>query len=80
MRGISGGERKRTAVANELVTAPSVLFLDEPTSGLDATSALTLIEMLSDLCGRGMTICCCIHQVGTWTSDDNGVCWWLVVG
>eukprot|EP00750_Incisomonas_marina_P025692 INCI5628.2.p1 GENE.INCI5628.2~~INCI5628.2.p1 ORF type:complete len:1395 (-),score=220.73 INCI5628.2:24-3857(-) len=61
-RGISGGERKRTAVANELVTAPSVLFLDEPTSGLDSTTALHLIQTLRTLCDHGMTIICCIHQ------------------
>lgn len=62
IRGISGGERKRTAVANELVTAPSILFLDEPTSGLDATTAFVLVQTLRDLCDRGMTIVCCIHQ------------------
>lgn len=61
-RGISGGERKRTAVANELVTAPSILFLDEPTSGLDSTTALSLVHTLRMLCDRGMTIICCIHQ------------------
>ncbi len=61
-RGVSGGERKRTAVANELVTAPSMLFLDEPTSGLDSTTALLLVQTLRSLCDRGMTIVCCIHQ------------------
>lgn len=32
LKGISGGERKRTAMAMEMITNPAILFLDEPTS------------------------------------------------
>ncbi len=34
VRGVSGGERKRTCIGMELVLAPKILFLDEPTTGL----------------------------------------------
>lgn len=61
-RGISGGERKRVNVALELAAAPSVLLLDEPTSGLDATTALSLVELLTSLSQQGVTIICVVHQ------------------
>lgn len=64
-RGISGGERKRTAVASELVIRPSLLLLDEPTSGLDATTAKSLMSTLKDLVGLGHAITVVIHQPRT---------------
>lgn len=36
LRGVSGGERKRTCIGMELVLEPKILFLDEPTTGLFA--------------------------------------------
>jgi ABC-type Mn2+/Zn2+ transport system ATPase subunit len=36
VRGVSGGERKRVAVAVEMIANPAILFLDGPTSGIDA--------------------------------------------
>lgn len=61
-RGISGGEKKRTAIALELVTSPSLLFLDEPTTGLDTFTALHLITVLKNLAKTGTTIIMSIHQ------------------
>ena len=61
-RGISGGERKRTAIAEELVRDPPILFLDEPTSGLDSETALVLCTLLSELASSGRTVILTIHQ------------------
>lgn len=64
-KGISGGERKRLAIAVELLTSPSVLFLDEPTTGLDASAALHLMYLLKKVASKGRTIVLTIHQPRT---------------
>lgn len=61
MKGLSGGERKRTSIGYELITNPSVLLLDEPTSGLDSTTALSIIKLLKQEALKGMTVICTIH-------------------
>ncbi|KAI9312395.1 ABC-2 type transporter [Dichotomocladium elegans] len=62
-RSISGGERRRVAIACELVTSPSILFLDEPTSGLDAYNAYNVVESLVTLAkDYNRTIVFTIHQ------------------
>ncbi|GFS34734.1 ABC transporter G family member 27 [Actinidia rufa] len=62
VRGISGGERKRLCIGNEILLNPSLLFLDEPTSGLDSTTALRIVQMLHSIAEAGKTVVTTIHQ------------------
>ncbi|KAI9502085.1 P-loop containing nucleoside triphosphate hydrolase protein, partial [Coemansia spiralis] len=61
-KGISGGERKRTAIAMEWVTQAPILFLDEPTSGLDAHSAMMVTSHLRSIARTGRTVIAVVHQ------------------
>ncbi|XP_011042541.1 PREDICTED: ABC transporter G family member 22 isoform X2 [Populus euphratica] len=62
VRGVSGGERKRVCIGNEIIINPSLLFLDEPTSGLDSTTALRIVQLLQDIAEGGKTVVTTIHQ------------------
>lgn len=60
--GLSGGERKRLSVAQELVSCSDTLFLDEPTSGLDSYTSESLITHLKSLSKSGILVTMTIHQ------------------
>lgn len=62
LKGLSGGERKRTSIGYELITDPMVILLDEPTSGLDSTTAFRIIKILKREVKLGKTIICTIHS------------------
>jgi len=49
IRGVSGGERKRTSIAVELISDPKIVFLDEPTTGLDSFNAHEVIQKICQL-------------------------------
>ena len=63
VKGVSGGERKRTSIGVELITDPSLIFLDEPTTGLDSFTATAVMETLGDLARKeNRPVISTIHQ------------------
>lgn len=62
IKGISGGQRKRTSVGVEIITNPTLLFLDEPTSGLDSFSASSVVDLLKEVAKQNTAVLCTIHQ------------------
>jgi phospholipid/cholesterol/gamma-HCH transport system ATP-binding protein len=63
---LSGGMRKRAAIARALALEPEVLFLDEPTSGLDPTTARTFDKLVRSLVDDlGITVFLATHDLDT---------------
>jgi cobalt/nickel transport system ATP-binding protein len=60
---LSGGEKKRVAIAGVLAMDPDLLVLDEPTSGLDPSGSEDLMELLDELNHEGKTIVISTHDV-----------------
>ena len=63
---LSGGMRKRAAIARALALEPEILFLDEPTSGLDPTTARSLDSLVRSLVDDlGISVLVVTHDLDT---------------
>lgn len=60
---LSGGQKKRVAIAGILAMKPKIMVLDEPTSGLDPKGASQILRLLYQLNTEGMTIVISTHDV-----------------
>jgi phospholipid/cholesterol/gamma-HCH transport system ATP-binding protein len=61
---ISGGMKKRAAIARAMALEPSLLFLDEPSAGLDPLSAVELDDLILTLSdGLGLTVVIVTHDL-----------------
>lgn len=60
-RRLSGGQKRRLALAVALLGNPRLVFLDEPTAGMDPQARLTTWEIVRDLKQRGATVLITTH-------------------
>jgi ABC-type multidrug transport system ATPase subunit/uncharacterized protein involved in cysteine biosynthesis len=69
--GLSGGQRKRVSIAQELVGRPRLLCLDEPAASLDAALELDFMAQLRLTAARGTTIVCVTHGLAALSLFDK---------
>jgi cobalt/nickel transport system ATP-binding protein len=60
---LSGGEKKRVAIASVLILNPKILLLDEPTAGLDPKSSSEIVNLLAQSRGTGRTVITATHDL-----------------
>ncbi len=63
IRDLSGGQQQRAFLARALIAEPDLLVLDEPTSGVDMRSAESILRLLAELNGQGMTVLITTHDL-----------------
>jgi len=66
---LSGGERKKVALAVQLLNDPPILFCDEVTTGLDSYSATHIVNTLKRIARNGKIVICTIHQPASGVFD-----------
>ena len=62
---LSGGEKKKVALAAVVATNPAVLLLDEPTAGLDPRTQRDLLDLLAQFGRSGKTLVTATHDLDT---------------
>jgi len=60
---MSGGQQQRVAIARALISSPKILFADEPTGALNAGAADQVLDLMSELNGKGQTIIMVTHDI-----------------
>lgn len=71
IKKLSGGEQRRAAIANEVVTDSSIFFLDEPDSGLDPKSGMELMNNLKALSDKGKIVMLISHNYASYPNPEK---------
>jgi general L-amino acid transport system ATP-binding protein len=61
---LSGGQQQRVAIARALCMRPEIMLFDEPTSALDPEMIKEVLDVMTELALRGMTMIVVTHEMG----------------
>lgn len=62
---LSGGERQRVGIVRAVINDPQILFADEPTGSLNSASSCDVLDIFTELHGRGQSIVMVTHDIKT---------------
>jgi zinc transport system ATP-binding protein len=68
---LSGGQQQRVFIARALISEPQLLLMDEPTVGVDAQSVKSIMNLISELNKRGLTIIMTNHDTPMLVQASN---------
>lgn len=71
VRAMSGGMKRRFALALALMRNPQLLLLDEPTSGLDPAAEANIMDLLRRIADQGRTVLCATHVLSSLDKCDK---------
>jgi len=60
---LSGGEKRKVAIAGILASKPEIIVLDEPTAGLDPIAKIDIMNLIKELHDKGTTIVLVTHDM-----------------
>ncbi|MBR2254864.1 MAG: ABC transporter ATP-binding protein [Candidatus Methanomethylophilaceae archaeon] len=63
LQQLSGGQRKRVAIAGALAMRPKIMIMDEPTAGLDPQASMEVMELAEKLHLSGVTVMISTHDI-----------------
>jgi len=63
LQQLSGGQRKRVAIAGALAMHPKIMIMDEPTAGLDPQASMEVMELAEKLHLQGVTVLISTHDI-----------------
>ncbi|CAI48141.1 ABC-type transport system ATP-binding protein (probable substrate macrolides) [Natronomonas pharaonis DSM 2160] len=59
---LSGGQKQRVAIARSLINEPGIILADEPTGNLDRETGTRILETLTDVTDRGVSVVAVTHD------------------
>lgn len=74
LQQLSGGQRKRVAIAGALAMQPKLMIMDEPTAGLDPQAAVEVMELAEKMTLKGVTVLISTHDIDLaykWADRSN---------